>query len=74
MHATPTVDLEIVLAGQVELELDDGATVSLGAGDTIVQYGTRHAWHNRTGSPTTVAFVMLGAENQLRSATTPDEH
>jgi mannose-6-phosphate isomerase-like protein (cupin superfamily) len=45
MH-TVTIDFEYVLSGRVVLELDDGATVELGPGDTVVQNGTRHAWRN----------------------------
>jgi mannose-6-phosphate isomerase-like protein (cupin superfamily) len=61
MHTTPTVDYGIVLSGNVTLELDDGATVNLSAGDTFVQHGARHAWRNPNSEPTTVAFVMVGA-------------
>ena len=32
--------------GTVTLELDDGAMVTLGPGDTVVQNGTRHRWSN----------------------------
>ena len=41
MHTTATIDFEVVLSGQVTLELDDGATVTLGPGDTVVQNGRR---------------------------------
>jgi len=37
MHTTDTVDFEIVLSGEASLELDDGATVHLKAGDCFVQ-------------------------------------
>ena len=46
MHATDTIDFEVVLEGTVVLELDDGAEVTLHAGDTVVQNGTRHRWKN----------------------------
>lgn len=61
MHTTPTLDFATVVEGSVVLELDDGATVTLHAGDTVVQQGTRHAWRNPTDRPATVSFVMLGA-------------
>ena len=44
MHTTATIDFEVVLSGEVVLELDDGATVHLHPGDTVVQNGTRHRW------------------------------
>ena len=47
MHTTDTIDFEYIISGEVWLELDDGVTVHLRAGDTVVQNGTRHAWRNR---------------------------
>lgn len=61
MHTTPTMDYGIVLSGKVTLELDDGVTVTLGAGDSVVQHGARHAWRNPNDEPATVAFVLIGA-------------
>ncbi len=43
MHTTDTVDFDVILSGEVYLELDDGAEVLLKAGDCVVQNGTRHA-------------------------------
>jgi mannose-6-phosphate isomerase-like protein (cupin superfamily) len=61
MHATDTVDFEYVLSGHVRLELDDGATVELGPGDTVVQNGTRHAWRNPYDEPCQMVVVLVGA-------------
>jgi len=61
MHTTDTVDFDIVMSGEVWLELDDGQKVRLGPGDCVVQNGTRHAWHNRTSEPVTVAVALVGA-------------
>jgi hypothetical protein len=61
MHLTPTVDYAILLDGELWLELDDGETVHLSAGDIVVQQATRHGWRNKTERPATIAFVMLGA-------------
>ena len=47
MHTTATIDFEVVLEGEVWLELDDGEEVHLRVGDCVVQNGTRHAWRNR---------------------------
>jgi mannose-6-phosphate isomerase-like protein (cupin superfamily) len=60
MHTTPTVDHGIVLSGEATLELDDGATTRLSAGDIVIQNGTRHAWRNRGEAPVTLAFVLVG--------------
>lgn len=61
MHTTDTVDFEVVLSGEVVLELDDGAEVTLKAGDTVVQNGTRHAWHNRGDVRVVIAVGIIGA-------------
>ena len=46
MHRTRSLDLGIVLEGEVEMELDGGVKRVLRAGDTIVQRGTVHRWRN----------------------------
>jgi mannose-6-phosphate isomerase-like protein (cupin superfamily) len=63
MHTTATVDFEVVLSGEVALELDDGATVRLGPGDTVVQNGTRHRWSNPGAEPAVVAVCIIGAQH-----------
>jgi len=62
MHTTDTVDFDVVLSGEVYLELDDGAEVLLKAGDCVVQNGTRHAWRNRSSQNCVVAVAIVGAE------------
>ena len=62
MHTTDTVDYEFVISGEVVLELDDGAEVTLKPGDTVVQNGTRHAWRNRTNEPAVLVVVLIGAK------------
>jgi hypothetical protein len=59
MHATDTVDVVHILSSAVEL--DDGATVEIAAGDVVVQNGTRHAWHNRSAEPCVMVAVQVGA-------------
>jgi mannose-6-phosphate isomerase-like protein (cupin superfamily) len=63
MHTTRTIDFEIVLSGEVVLELDDGATVHLRPGDSVVQNGTRHRWSNAGTEPATLAVFMCGAHH-----------
>ncbi len=60
MHATPTVDYVIVLAGEVWLELDGGEETLVRQGDLVVQGGVRHAWRNKSDAPATLATVMVG--------------
>jgi hypothetical protein len=61
MHTTDTLDYDIVLDGEIWLELDDGAEVHLHKGDLVVQCGTRHAWRNKGARSATLAFVLVGA-------------
>ncbi|HYH48197.1 MAG TPA: cupin domain-containing protein [Acidimicrobiia bacterium] len=62
MHTTDTIDFGLVLSGELWLELDDGAAVRLGPGDTFVQNGTRHAWRNRSDEPAVLVVALVGAE------------
>jgi mannose-6-phosphate isomerase-like protein (cupin superfamily) len=61
MHTTDTIDVEVVLSGEVILELDDGVEKVLRPGDTVVQNGTRHRWGNRGTEPAVMAVFMIGA-------------
>jgi mannose-6-phosphate isomerase-like protein (cupin superfamily) len=63
MHTTATVDFEVVLSGRVTLELDDGASVDLAPGDTVVQNGTRHRWSNPGDEPAVLAVFIAGAHH-----------
>lgn len=65
MHTTDTVDCGIVLAGELVLELDDGAQRVLRAGDTLVQNGTRHRWLNQGREPAVLALFMTGAVREV---------
>jgi hypothetical protein len=61
MHTTDTIDFEVVLSGEVILELDDGVEKVLRPGDTVVQNGTRHRWGNRGTEPAVLAVFLIGA-------------
>jgi mannose-6-phosphate isomerase-like protein (cupin superfamily) len=60
MHTTDTVDMEIVVSGEIVLELDDGVETTLRPGDVNIQNGTRHRWHNRGTEPAVMAVAMVG--------------
>lgn len=70
MHRTDTIDYDIVIDGEITLDLDDGEVRTLCRGDLVVQHGVRHAWRNRTSKPATIVAVMIGATRQGRSAKT----
>lgn len=65
MHTTPTVDYVFVLSGQVVLELDDGATSELSAGDVVIQNNTRHAWRNPFNESVVLGCVLLGEQDAV---------
>ena len=60
-HKTATVDYAIVLSGEIYAMMDEGE-VLLKPGDVLIQRGTNHAWSNRTGEPSVLAFVLIDAE------------
>jgi mannose-6-phosphate isomerase-like protein (cupin superfamily) len=61
MHTTDTVDFDVIVSGEVYLELDDGVEVFLKAGDCVVQNGTRHVWHNRSSENCVISVALVGA-------------
>ena len=62
MHRTLSLDFGVVLSGEVVLELDNGIETTVKPGDTVVQRGTIHAWHNRTDKIARVLFVLVPSE------------
>ncbi len=61
MHRTRTVDYAIVIAGEIDMLLDD-SEIHLKAGDVLVQQGTNHAWVNRGTEPCRIAFILVDAK------------
>jgi mannose-6-phosphate isomerase-like protein (cupin superfamily) len=62
MHRTRSIDYAIVLAGEIDMLLDD-SDVHLKAGDVLVQQGTIHAWINRGKEPCRIAFILIDAKD-----------
>ena len=60
-HRTDSIDYAVVMAGEIDMELDD-RTVHLKAGDVLVQRGTIHNWVNRGTVPCVIAFVLIAAK------------
>jgi quercetin dioxygenase-like cupin family protein len=77
MHRTETLDYAIVLAGEVEMVMDD-SSVLLKAGDVVIQRGTNHAWVNKGSEPARIAFVLIDAEplgiGKPRTRENPNAH
>ena len=59
MHRTDSVDYVICLAGEIEMDMDSGASVRMQAGDIMIQRGTNHSWRNRSSNPCRLAVVLI---------------
>ena len=62
MHQTPTVDVIVVISGEMDLVLDSGETVHLHPGDSVIQRGTMHDWQNHGTEPCVAVAFMVRAE------------
>lgn len=62
MHRTESLDYGIVIAGEVECELDSGESRTVRPGDVVVQRGTMHKWVNHHPDQwARIVFVLLHA-------------
>lgn len=61
LHRTDTLDYVICLSGEIDMVVDDGKSVTLHAGDVVIQRGTNHAWINRGTEPCRLAVVLIDA-------------
>jgi len=61
-HASESVDVLIVLYGEIWLVQDDGVETKLQAGDVLIQNGTRHKWRNHGVDWPVMACVIFGTE------------
>ena len=62
MHRTPTIDIIVIISGEMYLILDGGEEVHLVPGDSVVQRGTMHAWRNSGVEPCLAVAFMVRAE------------
>lgn len=60
-HRTQTVDYDIILEGEIDLDLEDGNTVHLKTGDVVVLRQCTHTWMNRSDRAAVTAFMLLDA-------------
>lgn len=60
-HRTASIDYAVVMAGEIDMELDDGVVVHLKQGDALVQSGTVHNWVNKGTEDCIIAFVLISA-------------
>ena len=63
MHRTSSLDYGIVVAGAIELLLDDGSATLVEQGGIVIQRGTIHSWRNPSADTTArVVFVLIDAK------------
>ena len=67
-HTTDTLDVEVILEGEIVLDLDDGEH-RLGPGDVVVQRGTAHRWKVVGDAPCAYLALMLRPETGATDAT-----
>lgn len=74
MHRTNSIDYGIVLEGEIELELEDGAKTTIRQGGIIIQRGTNHLWRNTTDKACRIAFILIEASPYLHDGAPLGEH
>lgn len=58
LHASETIDVGIILSGEIELILERGSTI-LRSGDCFVQRATMHGWRVQGDKPCIFAAVFI---------------
>jgi quercetin dioxygenase-like cupin family protein len=71
LHWHDTVDVQILIEGELVQRLDDGSEVTMKPGDVIIQQGTAHAWEAR-GEEGALLAIILHDANRV-GATPPEE-
>lgn len=64
IHATDSLDIDIVLSGEITLELGDGDSRVFGQGDVVVMNGVAHAWRNDGDTEAKIFTIVLGGSRQ----------
>jgi len=62
VHRTNSIDYAVVMSGEIDMELEEGSSVHLRAGDVVVQRGTMHNWVNKGTEPCRIAFILIDAK------------
>lgn len=62
MHKTDTLDVVVLVRGEVDLLLDDGEAQALKPGDVVVQRATNHAWVNHGSETALLVAVLMNAD------------
>jgi quercetin dioxygenase-like cupin family protein len=57
-HRTSSIDYGVIVAGEIDMALQDGERVHLKTGDVVVQRGSMHTWINN-GSETSILDASI---------------
>jgi hypothetical protein len=64
-HGHDTVDVIVVVSGELLLELEEGDPVLLRVGDVLVQNGVRHRWRDHPSpAPVLACGISFGASSE----------
>jgi quercetin dioxygenase-like cupin family protein len=74
MHRTNSIDYGIIISGEIELELDNGAKRIVHEGGVVIQRGTNHLWRNISEKPCRIAFILIEAPAYLHNGAPLPEH
>jgi len=61
MHQTDTIDVVVIVSGELRLEIEGAGVVMLEPGDSVVQPGARHSWENCGTEPCVAIVFLVGA-------------
>ena len=64
IHSTKTIDIIIIISGQMKLILDESDTI-LKSGDSVIQRGTNHGWEVVGTEPCVFAAILLSADKDI---------
>lgn len=59
MHKTDSLDVIVLIKGEVDLLVDDGEALGLKPGDVVIQRGTNHAWVNHGTEAALLVAVLI---------------
>ncbi|MEM9014376.1 MAG: cupin domain-containing protein [Pseudomonadota bacterium] len=59
MHKTDSLDVIVLVRGEVELVLDDAGATALKPGDVVIQRATNHAWVNKTAETALLVAILM---------------
>lgn len=66
MHASKTIDYDVVISGKVDMELPGGKVHTLVPGDLLVMTGVSHAWKNPYDEDCVFVAVTIGFNEGAR--------